>query len=284
MLSPKTCLVCENPLDIHQAARSQHCQEPDCARQFAGQMAAQSEQRHRRNRDLAHSQANATIRSLMDSGQIPRRGDYKVARVPVNPLKLARSDPGRQESYRDHLEDLLAKWETEQSENRVQDSLPESERDSEPNSEPDWEDADQGLGGQACATCRGSCCKGGNTHAYQTIDTIRRWFALNPESTTDDCRDAYLSLFEAFSYKNGCVFHAARGCVLPRRLRSDTCNRWVCWELEDMYDRHRKSAMPVTIIVAGDDEGIHRINVVDSVDGQRLEPEIEHPDDAFPGG
>ena len=265
MLSPKTCLICETRLDIHQAARSRHCQKPDCARQYAANMAAGRERRHRRNRDLAHSQASALVRSLMDSGQIPRRGDFKGAAVPANPRKLARSDSARQERYRVHLEELLTNWEAEQDNPHAYSLPPESElKDTEPD-----------VGSQACATCRGRCCKDGGTHAYQTIDTIRRWFALNPDSTTDDCRDAYLSLFDDYSYENNCVFQAAQGCVLPRRLRSDTCNSWLCWAFKDLYRRRQKSVLPVTIIVASDDQGTQRINVVDSESGQRLEPEFE---------
>ena len=259
-------MICGAPLDIHQAARSKLCQSPSCIREHAAAAARRINQRHRRNRDQAVGSANATVRALMESGKLARRAQAHVAPVPSFNRQLRPPDPNRLDQYAAHLDDLLTQWVAEQ-ERGQHNTIPIT------TSESGTRRAD--LYAQACATCRGNCCRDGNTHGHQTLDTIRRWFALNPDSDPDDCRQDYLSRLGGYSYDNSCVFHGAEGCFLPARMRSDTCNNRTCWEMRELQKQNCKQPVPVTIIIAAEADGVRRINVIDSQSGERLEPEIE---------
>jgi hypothetical protein len=39
---------------------------------------------------------------------------------------------------------------------------------------------------------------------------------------------AYVARVPAATVPGSCVFHGADGCGLPREMRSDTCNRYLC--------------------------------------------------------
>lgn len=90
----------------------------------------------------------------------------------------------------------------------------------------------------ACAACGGRCCRLGATHtAFLTADTLRRVARSRPGETG---RAQLLSLYLAHvgptHAEGSCVFHGDAGCRLPRSLRSDTCNRWMCGDLRRLLD------------------------------------------------
>jgi hypothetical protein len=228
-------------------------------------MAAEREQREGRDRNLALSQAFSVTRTMMQSGKLRPRGHFGVAPVPALENSLGPASPERQHRFRQHLDELLARWEAAK-ENPTPDQqqhLPESPgRDHE-------------LLLQACATCRGHCCLPGGTHAFLKLETIRRWFMENPDSDTDECREAYLSHLGKRSYENSCVFHGEWGCALPRDMRGDTCNTWFCPSLEKLGRERKGNPVAITVVVANAGGSARRINVVNSHSGKRLEKELE---------
>lgn len=80
----------------------------------------------------------------------------------------------------------------------------------------------------ACAHCRGCCCQHGGDHGYLTPGTIARVRSLQPEWSDDDIVQAYLSRIGTRSYHRSCIFHGPGGCALPRSMRSETCNAYLC--------------------------------------------------------
>jgi hypothetical protein len=84
----------------------------------------------------------------------------------------------------------------------------------------------------ACTACRGHCCRLGEDHAFLRPATLRRFHKAHPELTGVEVVDAYLAYVPKESSLGGCVFQGRQGCTLPRAMRSDVCNRYLCEDLE----------------------------------------------------
>ncbi len=89
----------------------------------------------------------------------------------------------------------------------------------------------------ACRACGGLCCREGLTRgAFLTVATLRR--VRGDEGRGMDAGglvDLYLAHLGPTHARSSCLFHGERGCRLPRELRSDTCNEWICTELKDLF-------------------------------------------------
>ncbi len=82
--------------------------------------------------------------------------------------------------------------------------------------------------GSICARCRGFCCAAGGDHGFLTTATLRRTAAAG---VTGSVVAQYMAHVPPRAYAGSCIFHTAAGCALPRELRSDTCNRYLCTPL-----------------------------------------------------
>jgi hypothetical protein len=110
---------------------------------------------------------------------------------------------------------------------------------------------------QACATCRGACCRTGGTTAWLTVETIRRVMTTTDRDATA-VRDAYLRDLPARSYAGSCVYHTARGCALAAARRSDTCHRYLCEGAESLVTLVRRVPLSTIRVVATDEATVVR--------------------------
>jgi len=85
-----------------------------------------------------------------------------------------------------------------------------------------------------CGTCRGACCKWGEDHAYLTRAVLSRVKAALRIASDEALVQRYLDKVPAQARKGSCVYHGAEGCALPRSMRSETCNRFVCHPLKQL--------------------------------------------------
>jgi len=95
-----------------------------------------------------------------------------------------------------------------------------------------------------CATCRGWCCRRGGTHAFLESGRIRRLLEERPTLSESDVVELYASHLGDDHLEGGCVFQGDRGCGLPRELRGDTCNRYLCPDLGEARRRWRSEGRP----------------------------------------
>jgi hypothetical protein len=100
---------------------------------------------------------------------------------------------------------------------------------------------DSNLGsmlGSACGTCGGECCTAGGTHAFLRDDSlvrIRAQFADEGRVLTgSEFVQEYARWLPEAHYRKSCVFHTTTGCELPRPMRSDLCNRYLCGGLTQL--------------------------------------------------
>lgn len=87
------------------------------------------------------------------------------------------------------------------------------------------------LPGRLCGLCGGGCCTSGGDTAYLSAATIQRVMAQQPDLPADQLLEAYLAYLPGKPQTDSCVNHGAQGCTLPRALRADICNDYVCQSL-----------------------------------------------------
>ena len=88
--------------------------------------------------------------------------------------------------------------------------------------------AEASLLGQACAACRGTCCKHGREHAFLGGLRLARYLADHPGRTPEQAVAAYLAHLPGESFEDACVYRGRAGCTLPRDLRAELCNAYEC--------------------------------------------------------
>ena len=126
--------------------------------------------------------------------------------------------------------------------------------------------------GASCGTCRGECCTAGGTHGFLHADSIMRVRAHltdDGEPVTPESLEArYASHLPARHYRGSCVFHTTAGCNLPRALRSNLCNRYVCGGLAQLTRALVATAHTSAYVAAADSVHLRRVALV-TVTGSR---------------
>ena len=80
-----------------------------------------------------------------------------------------------------------------------------------------------------CASCGGNCCQHGlKNHAYLKQDDLAAFKQDYPNLSSADIADEYIKKIPVEHAKGGCLFHGRAGCTLPRKMRSHTCNSFLC--------------------------------------------------------
>ncbi len=117
--------------------------------------------------------------------------------------------------------------------------------------------------GASCATCRGECCTAGGTHAFLRDDSLVRVRAQFAEDgtplTQTELVDRYAAYLPARHYRGSCVFHTTDACTLPRGMRSNLCNRYVCGGLTQLTRALDATGSPSVYVAAADSSHLRRI-------------------------
>lgn len=155
--------------------------------------------------------------------------------IPSGRSELVPLDQSRIDRYRSHLENVI-------DEALQYESVNEAPDDNNKNAyrklneqlqlfarRPDVKAISDNL----CRLCKGGCCSRGENHAYLSASSMRRQLDDNPGWTKEDLMEQYLSRLPRRSSKNACINQGREGCVLPRDLRSSTCNFFFCGALSN---------------------------------------------------
>lgn len=113
--------------------------------------------------------------------------------------------------------------------------------------------------GQACAFCRGRCCRyGAGRHAFITGQQLARWVAAHPGRTPAEAAADYLRRLPARHVEHSCLHHGAQGCTLPPEMRSDICNGYLCEPVAQALP-----LPPAVVAMEGGATGVQRAAWVD---------------------
>ncbi len=107
----------------------------------------------------------------------------------------------------------------------------------------------------ACGTCRGFCCLNAGDHAYIDAHAVRQVRASRLEADLSQLSEEYLSRVPKLVFEDSCIFHGCGGCALPRHMRSNVCNSYVCDGLSLLRSRVRERA-PIQRVVARDERRV----------------------------
>ena len=175
------------------------------------------------------------------AGRLPPRSDRLA--LPSGPRRLSNLPERRRRLYRDHLNQIIAAA-------LSRDEYVESTRTGVTAGEADDAPGDaSALRGQLCAACGGGCCAEGGDTAYLTVPLMRRCMASNPDMRPRDVLAAYLDRLRTRTEGGSCINHAAGGCSLPREMRSDTCNRFLCPPLHQLRAWQDGPQPPQAVVV-----------------------------------
>lgn len=114
----------------------------------------------------------------------------------------------------------------------------------------------------ACATCRGDCCTGGTDHAHMDEISLTRLWGEHGWRSAHDVIAAYASHLPRVHYKGSCIYHGAHGCALPRDMRADVCNRYVCSSLTQLARTLEETAASGVVAVAVSPHAPRRTSVL----------------------
>lgn len=212
----KACPVCGfqfRPEDTGETCGDAYCRGEMADR--LGRIRLQQERRQAKEESAFRKERE--LRGRMP-GEIPATAVLAV--LPAQSRPLVPQEPGRRMLLRERLVEIVG----------TADDDPDG-----PTGDPAGTGDEDALTRAACTACRGHCCKYGEDHAFIRPATLRRYHREHPELTSAQVVDAYVALVPARSVAGSCVFHGREGCTLPRRMRSDVCNRYVCDDLERVH-------------------------------------------------
>jgi hypothetical protein len=182
-----------------------------------------------------------------------------VVLLPANHRALTPVPPAAREAFRRHLRLQLTRAFAEPLEQRA----PAMAADTDDPEGPAADSADLAVGpmlSAACGTCGGACCMAGGTHAFlkaASLVRVRRDLASDgmPAPSAAEIEARYLDALPAAHYHDSCVFHAFAGCTLPRTLRSNLCNRYLCGGLTQLARTTVARSEHAAFVAAVDDGG-----------------------------
>lgn len=118
--------------------------------------------------------------------------------------------------------------------------------------------------GRSCATCRGECCTAGGEHAFLRVDSIERMRRQHPEMTAAFMLQSYADMLPERHYRGSCVYHTTDGCALPREMRSNLCNRYICGGLTQLRKAMHEHNSPSVFVAAADSVHLRRVALIDA--------------------
>ena len=227
------------------------CNARECRRAWLGRNAAASQRG-----------IDATFRDVVTRCAAGIRDNVAVGLLPANTRAMEPVTPALQERFVATIRARLRDYPAD-----VAPAEPRAHHD------PDGGHAlsTHALLGQGCATCGGACCTRGGTHAFLSAAALRGTAAEHTQGDTGVALELlYTGYLPATHYEGSCVFHGERGCTLPRAIRSDTCNRYLCGELTALSRALTGAPGERAVVGAATWSSLERVAVIDASGAQHI--------------
>ncbi len=241
---------------IHQSGTVCLCNDPGC--RLVQSMAARAERQRIENemfREMTVTAEAIRDRLARENGE-PEKSRYAVALIPHISETMALPNNETIAMFCENLDELIRA--------AIHDPAKESDWPERTRELPDpAKKSELPVLGQACAACRGKCCREGSHHAYLGVGNIRDYRTKHPEASGEDIKLAYWSHLPPLSLTGSCVFHTDQGCNLPREMRSEVCNRYICRSLRAIRASFEANAEGF-FIVSEQDGTFHDVRFVAS--------------------
>lgn len=226
------------------------------------QKAEDHEQRQMKIRD---AQALEVLRDLRTDSlsSLSIDQDAVLMIVPDNPRRVVRQSAKNVAEFRVHLDHMMQLAEAQVADTDSHESIHIEHEDRAVRQQTSLPVIN------ACTTCRGACCLQGKGNAFLNKDFFA-WRLLNEfDSSSEQKIEDYMSRIPEQAYEDSCVYHGVEGCVLPREIRSSTCNRFLCTGILDgqRRDQNQKTVPSIAVV---DFNGVQRVGLSDA-NGRRTE-------------
>lgn len=238
------CAVCSHVLEVGEYVQ-QTCSSQECRRTWGADRHREAE---RVKQAILHARAAEWRESAASEAGIVDTAAFTVTVVPHNAAVESELPVWRREALREHITRVA----TEALDYRASEQLSE-QTSSTWNGTPAPSPALADVMINACIGCRGQCCMTGGHHAYIEVNTIVRYMRQTGVTAVSQIADDYLSYLVSHTLQDGCTFQHANGCVLPRAMRSDTCNGFYCDGLRKLQQVAQQDAEPHAFFVPMDD-------------------------------
>ncbi len=195
-----------------------------------------------------------------------RTGAAPVALIPANTRETARLPARTRRAFLTRLAQRIARvFATDvQGEDASLSAEMLAARAAAEDAPPSEHAAASTILGLSCGTCRGECCTAGGDHAFLRDDSLARVRAQHPLLDAPAMLAAYAAYLPARHYRGSCVYHATGGCTLPRAMRSNICNRYLCGGLTQLKRALEASGGEVAFVAAADSVHLRRMAVIDA--------------------
>ena len=224
-MSSHQCLHCKDTLSYIEHARSHYCEKPLCQRTKVQLYLVENKKR-------LSAQLIAEIEEFIHNTathQLPTWLSHELEKAPIlallpaNTNQLKDLDEERKQEFLHHLSMIY---------DNVEKNNPSGSRVYSESLDPPLPENEAELIGKACATCMGSCCNLGQTHAFIDYPSLKRLLVSQSLALSEqELLELYSDYFPEQSYQYSCVFLGKKGCSLPKELRSFTCNNFLCDEV-----------------------------------------------------
>ncbi|MCA9128407.1 MAG: hypothetical protein KDB22_15075 [Planctomycetales bacterium] len=225
-LAAARCQVCRIPLPAGRIGFD-NCGDRDCLVVKDRLQILQRQEQEQRRKNQLIAQAELMRDACGDEEPASKHAQQQqipVVLVPHTAAAITPADANRVRQLQEHLESLVVQTVCQLPD---ESDVPCDMRDY--HHEPSEQETP--VFNNACRLCRGHCCVAGGTTAFLSISTIRRVVRDRPELNPNEIVAQYLERVPARSCEGSCVFHGEFGCTLPREMRADMCNRYLCRDL-----------------------------------------------------
>ena len=226
-------MICGEAIDEYLPRTQRYCSDRKCKWKYFDRIRQQSWESLKRKRENLNQQACDLRSDAAEAAGIENPEDFIPVAIPINMRHIRHLPEKRRRTFCDQLKQLLDQAAAEQcSSTHLTDNFTmQMKRDAQM----------QGtklhsILINACAICRGSCCKNGGEHAYLKVDTLLHYIHQHPELQQHQVLEEYLSFLPKKTYEDSCVYHAKFGCSLPRHMRSECCDLFACHGLADIVE------------------------------------------------
>lgn len=184
--------------------------------------------------DEEESRADALlVAKLQESRSELSQKHIPTVSIPSGKSTLAPIGQERLSRYREHLVEVIAEAFQDppitdylQQEDIKKAALVEAKLEANPQL--------ANLTSASCGLCKGGCCSAGNDSGLISLETIKRAVKIYKFTNEEEVLNSYLSLLGDQSVEHSCINHGPKGCVLPKRMRSDVCNGYYCESLKEL--------------------------------------------------
>ena len=249
------CQVCDAPITPRPHALPV-CTDRRCRRAWLGPHAAA------RQREIDAS-LETVVRAAAQAGTAGEQVGTSIALLPANTRALEPVSSTLRDRFVQSMRARLRDYPPERTvaEPRFEDPVPTDTSEH-------FVSATLALG---CATCRGACCTRGGTHAFLGAAALRDMARRHTNGDTGAPLEAlYAEHLPAAHFADSCVFHGERGCTLPRALRSNTCNRYLCGALTSLGRALTAAGSDRAVVGAATWSSLERVAVIERGEAREL--------------